>query len=448
MRKQVWSSMREATNGGCADDVVGMYITRLGTMPAAEAAAWRAVLDRRRREPMGALPELVVADVEPEPLSRCAALHILVKAPPCGRVVSVCRLLWILPVLDTLTHPLWCPLQAATQWDAVLCDVVGPHAHVSVPLHRLTSAGAATNHQHLVVERTACSTPTVEGGDSRDSSCGSARVVWPPLHETRSAVLPGEADTQRVFCVAVIARSSPAQPADVATTWSSAPPPELSEHRAGRQLANFPDQDAPCKSRLPVLGPSDGDIVSSTVVQIAQTATALTEGGLQAAAAAVSLAGPSAADVVLTEQTEPSRPTQQPLAPAAWSESSPVQRPEQPPALTGTPAVAAPASARLLEPSSPQRHRSPASEAAQPAMHAAEADFPEGTSSAQPPEQDPAASAMQDSCARPSSSTSDAARPVETQLGSPAAEQGLRLAPSDSTYLGDSIVVQASSSRI
>ncbi len=78
MCEQVWSSMREATSSGRADDVSGLCITRLGAMPAAEAAAWRAVLDRRRREPMGVLPELVVADIEPEPLSRCAAVHTLV----------------------------------------------------------------------------------------------------------------------------------------------------------------------------------------------------------------------------------------------------------------------------------------------------------------------------------------------------------------------------------
>ena len=72
--------MREAVDGGRADDVLGLRITRLGAMPAAEAAAWRAVLDRRRREPMGGLPELVIADIEPEPLSRYAAVHTLAKA--------------------------------------------------------------------------------------------------------------------------------------------------------------------------------------------------------------------------------------------------------------------------------------------------------------------------------------------------------------------------------
>ena len=94
MCKQVWSSMREATSGGRADDVSGLCITRLGAMPAAEASAWRAVLDRRRREPMGGFPELVVADVESEPISRCAAVDCipLIKGPACGRVL-VCSLL-------------------------------------------------------------------------------------------------------------------------------------------------------------------------------------------------------------------------------------------------------------------------------------------------------------------------------------------------------------------
>ena len=62
--------MREASDGGCADNVSGVCITRLGAMPGAEAAAWRATLDRRRLDPIGGPAELVIAAIEPEPISR------------------------------------------------------------------------------------------------------------------------------------------------------------------------------------------------------------------------------------------------------------------------------------------------------------------------------------------------------------------------------------------
>ncbi len=338
-------------------------------------------------------------------------------------------------------HPLWSPQRPITARCAAPSD--RPQAQASVLTRRLTSAVAAIDHQHLVVESAACPRSTAEGSDSRDSSCGSARVVWPPAREPSSAVLPSEADTQRAFRVSVIARSSPAHSDGAAHAWSSAPAPELSEHRAGRQVADFPDQDAPRKTRLPLGSPSGGDVAPSKGEHTTQTSQP--EGGSQPAAAAVSLAGPSVADVVQTEQAEPSRPSQQHLSPAAWSESSPVQRPAQPPELTATPGIIAPASAKLPDAASPQRLRSPIAEAARPAMHAAEANASQGTGSVQPPLQDPTASAVQDPIARPAS-TSDA-RPADTQLRSPAAGQGSRAALSGSACAGDSVIAQASPSR-
>ena len=78
--EQVWSSMRVAS-GTCSGGPPRVCITRFGAMPAAEAAAWRAALDRRRLSPVMRPQEVVIAAAELEPLSRCArALHQVGRA--------------------------------------------------------------------------------------------------------------------------------------------------------------------------------------------------------------------------------------------------------------------------------------------------------------------------------------------------------------------------------
>ena len=277
-----------------------------------------------------------------------------------------------------------------------------------MPLRRFTSASETINdYQHVVLEGTADAASTAEGCDGSSSIIGSARVVWPPSREASSALLPGEADTQRAFRVRVIARSAcklqqPNSPASAARPSSLALPPKLAAHHEGRQPAQSGDQGALYAEGLPEYD-AGGDVVAAE--QAAQAATP--EGLPQAAAgpATASPADPPAAGTALIERAtasgmaqdhppgeqcldsdQPRRASdQQQLASAVLSETSPVQRSAEPAQVALSPAIVPHAGGRQADTASSQQHCLPsdAVQAAAAAMTTATVDATGASTSVQ-----------------------------------------------------------------